>query len=367
MTQIGFVTYGLNRAMGGIGRYSEELLLALQQGGTNLLQLQAGDNSLPGTAVRLWGAKLLPGLLTLGQAEIGWLAQQHQLDLVHDPTGSMPLFLTRSHKVATIHDVVPFIYPETSSHLDWLIYRVWLPLAVRRLDAVITDSQQSKRDIVRFLPISEEKVTVIPCAVNARYRPLATREIAPALSKYEISKPYILYVGSIAARKNLPRVLAAFARLLQTQSKWQLVIVGARKWKSSPVYDTVKTLGLEAAVHFTGYVEEMDLPALYNGADLFVFPSLYEGFGLPVLEAMACGTPVITSNVSSLPEVAGDAAMLVNPHSVDEIWAAMTSILTQPDQANLLSQRGLRQAAKFSWARTAEETVSVYERVLNKK
>ncbi|MEM7334925.1 MAG: glycosyltransferase, partial [Chloroflexota bacterium] len=181
MTQIGFVTYGLNRALGGIGRYTEELLLALQASGTSLLQLQAGDHELPGTAVRLKGSKLLPGLLTLGQAEISWFARQHKLDVVHDPTGSMPLFLTGQPKVATIHDVVPYIYPETSSRLDWLIYRIWLPLAVRRLDAIITDSEQSKRDIVQYLPVPQEKVTVIPCAVNANYKPLNESEIQPAL------------------------------------------------------------------------------------------------------------------------------------------------------------------------------------------
>lgn len=350
--------------MGGIGRYTEELLFALQRSGQSLLQLQAGDHQLPGTAVKLWGSKLLPGLLTLGQAEISWLARSHKLDIVHDPTGSMPIFLTGRRKVATIHDVVPYIYPETSSRLDWLIYRLWLPLAVRRLDAIITDSEQSKRDIVQYLPVSQEKVTVIPCAVNKNYRPLNQSEIAPALRKYDIEEPYILYVGSIAARKNLPRVLEAYAQLRQWSPQWKLVIVGARKWKSTPVYEAVKRLNLEDAVHFTGYVDEEDLPALYNGADLFVFPSLYEGFGLPVLEAMACHTPVVTSNSSSLPEVAGDAALLVDPLKVDEIAKAMQTILSDDALAAELRERGLTQASKFSWERTAQETVSVYKQVL---
>ena len=364
MTQIGFVTYGLNRALGGIGRYTEELLVALQNGGSSLLQLQAGDHQLPGTAVRLWGSKLLQGLLTIGQAEISWLARQHNLDIVHDPTGSMPLFLTGRAKVTTIHDVVPYIYPETSSRLDWLIYRIWLPLAVRRLDAIITDSEQSKRDIVRYLPVPKEKVTVIPCAVNSNYKPLNPGEIEPALRKYDIDTPYILYVGSIAARKNLPRVLEAYAQLQEWSEAWKLVIVGARKWKSSPVFEAVKRLGLEDKVLFTGYVDEDDLPALYNGADLFVFPSLYEGFGLPVLEAMACGTPVITSNCSSLPEVAGDAALLVDPFQVQAIADGMQSVLADPEIATVMKERGLQQAQRFSWERTACETIAVYEKVL---
>lgn len=361
---IGMVTYGLNRAIGGIGRYTEELAAALPGCGVRPLLLQADDMALPETAVKLRGSRLLPGLLTVGQVEIARLARQRRLALVHDPTGAMPLFLTPTRRVGTIHDVIPYIFPETSTRLDWLIYRCWLPLAVRRLDAIITDSEQSKRDIVRYLPVAEEKVTVIPCAANRHYRPLTSREIQAALSKYDIHFPYILYVGSIAARKNLPRVLAAYAQVRRRSDKWRMVIVGARKWKSSPVYETVQRLGLADVVHFTGFVEEVDLPALYNGADLFVFPSLYEGFGLPVLEAMACGTPVVTANRSSLPEVAGDAALLVDPEDVEAIAAAMQRLLSDPALAADLRQRGLERAAQFTWERTARETVAVYEQVL---
>jgi glycosyltransferase involved in cell wall biosynthesis len=141
-------------------------------------------------------------------------------------------------------------------------------------------------------------------------------------------------------------------------------VVGARKWKYSPIFETVKQLGLENHVHFMGFVPEDELPALYNGADLFVFPSLYEGFGLPVLEAMACGTPVITSNVSSLPEVAGNAALLVDPYNVDELADAMRRILSDPALAADLRARGLERAQQFSWERTAQETLAVYKHVL---
>jgi len=144
-----------------------------------------------------------------------------------------------------------------------------------------------------------------------------------------------------------------------------LVIVGAPNfWKSSPVAESVEKLGLKSCVHFTGYIPEGDLPALYNGADLFVFPSLYEGFGLPVLEAMACGTPVITSNTSSLPEVAGDAALLVDPYDVDAIAEAMRRVLTDLNLAGELRVKGLARASEFSWERTARETLAVYEKVL---
>ena len=375
--EIGLIAYGLDRAPGGIGRYTEELMRALQRRELNLTILYAGKKQhIPqkedvgdkqaSRVIELPKAGLLPALLTLGQVEIGWVGKRKQLGLIHDPTGVMPLFLTGSRRVATIHDVIPYIYPETSTKLDKLIYHYWLPLAVRRLDAIITDSQQSKRDIIFYLRVKEEKVFVIPCAANARYRPLTTREIQSALARYDINFPYILYVGSLESRKNLPRLLEAYARARQNVPQWKLVIVGARKWKFTPIFETVQRLGLEPHVHFTGYVEEEDLPAVYNGADLFVFPSLYEGFGLPVLEAMASGTPVITSNCSSLPEVAGDAAILIDPYDVDAIAEAMQQVLLNPSLAASLRVKGLAHAKKFSWERTAQETIAVYERVLAK-
>jgi glycosyltransferase involved in cell wall biosynthesis len=317
-----------------------------------------------GELVTLLRFSRLPTLLTIGQAQISREVRKNSLEITHDPTGVAPIQLAAGGKVTTIHDVIPFIYPETSTTLDWLIYRFWLPLAVRRLDAIITVSTQSKEDIVRFLPVDEDKITVVPLAAGGAYRPLAGNEVAAALQKYEISKPYILYVGSLESRKNLPRLLEAYAQLRRWSEQWTMVIVGARKWKYAPIFETVQRLGLEPYVDFTGYVEEEDLPALYNGADLFVFPSLYEGFGLPVLEAMACGTPVVTSNTSSLPEVAGDAALLVDPYDVEEIAAAMRSILEDEALAADLRERGLVRAKEFSWKRTARETIAVYEKVL---
>jgi glycosyltransferase involved in cell wall biosynthesis len=360
----GLIVYGLDRHLGGIGRYTEELAAALDRIGAGPVVLHAGSRPAGADGRALPGARLLPGLLTLGQAEIGWLARRHGLRVIHDPTGCMPLLLTGARRVATVHDVIPYVFPETSTRLDWLIYHIWLPLAVRRVDVVITDSTVSKSGILRFLRVKPEKVSVIPLAANARYRPLDPEAIRPALARYRVEPPYILYVGSLESRKNLPRLLEAYARLRELLPAWTLVIVGARKWKFTPIFETVRRLALEPHVHFTGFVEEADLPALYNGADLFAFPSLYEGFGLPVLEAMACGTPVVTSNTSSLPEVAGDAALLVDPTDVEAIAAAMARVLTDPALAQEMRGKGLAQASQFTWERTARETLAVYETVL---
>ena len=306
---IGYLIYAENRSARGIVRYTLGLLSALERAGLKFIVLHAGlERNKNGTVV-LPGAGLLPGLLTWGQAEIAWAVHRHGLDLVHDPTGSLPLFLTGTKRVATIHDAIPYISPESSTALDWLIYHAWLPLAVRRLNALITVSQQSKIDILHYLPVNPENVTVIPIAANRTYRPLGREQLQAVLARYAIDFPYLLYVGSLEPRKNLPRLLEAYVLLRAWSPRWHLVIVGARNfWKSSPVGETVEKLDIKPWVHIIGYIPEEDLPALYNGADLFVFPSLYEGFGLPVLEAMACGTPVVCSHAGSLPEVAGDAA-----------------------------------------------------------
>jgi glycosyltransferase involved in cell wall biosynthesis len=363
---IGYLAYALDRAPGGIARYARELLCAYQQIEFPIRVLNAGSPVLNGSAFSLPGAGLLPGLLTLGQVEIAWYARRSRLNLIHDPTGTAPLSLAKAGRLTTIHDMVPFIYPRTSTILDWLVYRVWQPQMACRLDGIITVSQQSKKDILFYLEVKPERIMVIPEAANPKFQPLAQEYFLPALKRYGIETPYILYVGSLEPRKNLLRLLEGYSQLRSWSDKWSLVIVGARNfWKSSPVVKEVKELGLKSYVRFTGYVPDEDLPAIYSGADLFVFPSIYEGFGLPVLEAMACGIPVVTSNTSSLPEVAGDAALLVDPYSVDEIAAAMRRVLCDPDVAAELCAKGLQRAKQFSWERTARETIAVYEKVLN--
>ncbi|MBE9474191.1 MAG: glycosyltransferase family 4 protein, partial [Chloroflexi bacterium] len=267
--------------------------------------LRSGDVGEGFHSKNLMGAGLLPSLLTLGQIEIGWYSRKQNLELIHDPTGSAPLLLTPIKRVVTVYDAVPWVYPDTSTVLDQLIYHLWLPRALSHVDKVLTASDHSKRDISKYLNIPMEKITVIHLAAGEHFRPLKEPVIRSALNRAGVSQPYILYVGSIEPRKNLIRLLEAYAQLRHWSTRWDLVVVGARNiWKSSPVGETTEKLKLKPFVHFTGYIPDVDLPGIYNGADLFVFPSLYEGFGLPVLEAMACGTPVITSNTSSLPEVA---------------------------------------------------------------
>ena len=370
---IGYITYALERNPGGIGQYTRCLLEALCSAGCDPVILQSGGwpegimNNRYST-IPLPGSKYLPGLLILGQIEIGWQARQNKLRLVHDPTGTVPLAFCSSKRVTTIHDAIPYIYPEMSTTMERLVYNVWLPIAVKQIDAVITNSQHSKSDLMKHLKLTGSKVTVTQLAADSKFKILAEEEYAPILERAGVERPYILFVGSVEPRKNVLRLLEAYHKVLKWSRRWQLVIVGGRNyWKTSRVAQKVEQLELQGQVKFTGFIPDKDLPAIYNGADLFCLPSLYEGFGLPVLEAMACGVPVITSNSSSLPEVAGEAAILIDPYNVDEIASAMERILKDPVLAQELRQRGLARAAQFTWEKTARETIAVYEKVLGEK
>ena len=213
-----------------------------------------------------------------------------------------------------------------------------------------------------------ERITVIPLAAGKQFQPLTESEVQTVLERLGINFPYILFVGSLEPRKNILRLLEAYDQILDWSSRWHLVVVGARNiWKSEPLGKFIEDRNMQSRVHCPGYISDDELPALYNGADLFVFPSLYEGFGLPVLESMACGTPVVTSNTSSLPEVAGDAALLVDSYNVEEIAGAMQLLLSDAEFASDLRSRGLERAKKFTWEKTASQTIAVYEQLLGVK
>lgn len=370
---VGFISYALDRNLSGIGHYSLNLLQGLLIAGYTPLIINSEKQLLKSVEntnrnIKLYGAEILPALLTIGQIEISWNVRRRGIKLVHDPTGTIPLGLCAAKKIVTICDAIPFVYPQYSTRLDRLIYHYWLPTAIRRMDRVITISQQSKSDIQQYLHVDENKITVTSLAARPEFQVLDDAKIESTIKLFRIERPYIIFVGSVEPRKNLLRLLEAYAELLKWSSRWKLVIVGASNyWKTSPVAEKVEQLGLNGKVIFTGYIPDEDLPSIYNGAELFCFPSLYEGFGLPVFEAMACGVPVITSNCSALPEVAGEAAILVDPQSVDELYTAMRRILSDPQLSAELREKGLERAAQFSWQRTARETIGVYENVLGEK
>lgn len=226
---------------------------------------------------------------------------------------------------------------------------------------MIAASESTKKDAVRLCGLDEAKIKVIYHGVSPRFRPAGPEAVSAVRQRYGLPDRFVLSLGTIEPRKNLTSLLEVWHALSSGGVPPKLVIAGSKGWLYAPFFSKLRELGLEDQVLFTGYVPEEDLPAVYSAAELFVYPSLYEGFGFPVLEAMACGAPVITSNTSSLPEVAGQAALLVDPTSLEELSAAIGRVLENQELRNQLRARGLEQAARFSWERTARETLSVYE------
>lgn len=283
-------------------------------------------------------------------------------DLVHGTTPYGTFRSTKFKKIITICDVTPLLFPEAHGRMNVWHHRFVLPAILKQADHIITISEASKQDIIRCFKVPDNKITVTLLAADNAFRPDPSG--IPSDGITQLPRPYILNVGTLEPRKNLEGLLRAFAAARHKGMPHSLVITGARGWGRSPLASLVRELALDDAVIFTGFVEDTDLPHLYGRADFFVYPSLYEGFGLPILEAMSCGTPVITSNVSSMLEVSGDAAILADPRSEAELMTSMLKLAGDGELRCSLRDKGMIQAARFSWERTAHETWDLYEQVL---
>lgn len=284
-----------------------------------------------------------------------------KVDVFHS-TEFLSLPQMTGKKVITIHDLTfikePNWVPEGTFNKMKGIAKF-----AEGADLIIADSLSTKNDIIEMLKIPEDKIRAIHLGVDKIFRAIDNSDlIHRIMEKYQLRSSYILYVGSLHRRKNLVRLIEAFYQLQQdTKIDCQLVLAGAKFWKSEETFKKVHELGLESRVIFTGYISEEDLIALMNGASVFTFVSLYEGFGLPPLEAMACGTPVIASNTSSLPEVVGDAGILVDPYNIDEIAQAIHDVLNSEALRAQMRRKGFERAKNFSWEKTARETLEAYE------
>jgi glycosyltransferase involved in cell wall biosynthesis len=255
--------------------------------------------------------------------------------------------------------------PETVGRGYLLKFLKEVPEIIQCADAIITVSNWSKKDILKFFPIDSDKVFVTPLATDQKYKPL-DREWCRYMieKKLSIKKPFILYIGGFSPRKNVRSLIMAFSRIYHDLNKdYVLVITGSLRDEGNSLKELCDKLQISSQVVFTGFVEEDMLPLLYNGAELFVYPSFYEGFGLPPLEAMSCGTPVITSNVSSIPEVVGDAGILIDPYDTSNLMEALVNTLNDEQLKERLSKDGLVRASQYSWKRTASETLSAYKKI----
>lgn len=297
--------------------------------------------------------------------------KEEKIDVFHLPSHMAlqisPFFIKSNvKKVLTIHDLIPLLFKEKLP----FFYKFWGPslkLVKNRPDCIITDSFNTRNDLINYLQIPEKKIKVIPLAPNKDFKFIKDKSqiMAELEVKYEISTPFILYVGTVELRKNIPLLIKSFYRLLKKGIETKLVLIGKLGYGFKEISQKVESLGLSQHVIFLGYVPEGDLIKFYNAADLFVFPSLYEGFGLPPLEAMACGSPVVSSNTSSLPEVIGDAGITLDPDDCGGFTEAMYQILVSESLKDEMREKSLKRAKQFSWEKTARETWRVYEEVFN--
>lgn len=293
-------------------------------------------------------------------------ARELHCDLVHY-TMMIPIPPTMPcPTVATLHDIIPFVHPEWLPPLRGARMRRGMQSAVNRATHIVADSAATRRDALAFFDLAPERITTVLLGFGA-VLPQLTAAAARALvaERYKLAAGYILCVGSLEPRKNIERVIEVCGHLQRRDGAApHLVVVGANIWRHEHIRSLVAANGLAGRVHFTGHVPATDLAALFRCAGVFVYPSLYEGFGLPPLEAMSCGCPVITSNVSSLPEVVGAAALTVDPHDTEQLAGAIQRVLHDRRLAVMLRRQGYERVKEFTWQRCAQATYAVYRQVL---
>jgi glycosyltransferase involved in cell wall biosynthesis len=366
----------------GIGRYTRQLVQALLEldrddsyvllaatGGVHASAAawpQAGERRAPVRQVRLpvsdrtlnviWHRLQLP-------LWVEWASGP--LDILHSPDFALPP-VRRARTILTVHDLSFMRVPECSDpRLRAYLLRV-VPASVRRADVVLADSESTRQDVIELLGVDPARVEVVYAGVEPRFQRVRDAQTLQAVrSRYQLPAHFILGVGTLQPRKNFERLIEGFSHARDAvPAETHLVIAGGVGWLYESIYRRIEELGLQKAVHLPGYVTDEDLPALYSLADVFAFPSLYEGFGLPPLEAMACGTPVVCSNASSLPEVVGRAALTVDPLDVDALTDALRRALSDEPLRAELTQMGLTRARRFTWKQAASTLLDVYRRTV---
>jgi glycosyltransferase involved in cell wall biosynthesis len=361
---------------GGIGRLVRDLIHALaQHDHENAYRLfvagwqdpppPLGDNFIwrgtrfrPKDLARLWHRLRLPVPI---ETFVGAVDLYHATDFV------LPPVRKHTKTIVTVHDLSFVRVPEAASpSLKAYLDRV-VPDSIARADHVIADSEATKRDIISEYGTNPAKITVLLSGIDARFQPENDSDRLQAVrAKYGIGeKPYFFSIGTVQPRKNYSRIIKALKCLRDDGYDVQLVIAGGRGWLEDEMYQTIAQTGIANAVKLIGFADDDDINALYSGSVGVVFTSLYEGFGFPVLEGLACGVPVITSNVSSLPEVAGDVALMVDPHDVDAIGDAMRRLLVDDALRQNMVERGFVHIQKFTWERSAKQLLNIYRKVLD--
>lgn len=362
---------------GGIGRYARGLVdglasvdnvndyrlfvAGLASGDNGQLPVAGGNFAWCGTRIsprnlaRLWHRLRIPLVVELFTGPINLF---HATDFV------LPPLLSSTKSILTVHDLSYVRVPDVATPSLRRYLEDVVPRSLNRADYILADSDATRSDIIDVYGVSDARVQTFYCGISSFFSPslldMTTRNY------YGIPQgiPFLFSIGTVQPRKNYGRLIEALAIIRSRGYDIDLVIAGGKGWLEDPIYAAIETTQMKQHVHFIGYAEEKDLPSLYSAAECVVFPSLYEGFGFPVLEGMACGTPVITSNVSSLPEVAGDAALMIDPYDVEALTDAIQKVLDNSDLRAQMIQRGFEQAKLFTWERSARELRQIYDKVL---
>ena len=354
---IGTYVRNLLRHLSRIDQRTEYVLLCRAADCAGIEELGENFRAVPESA---------PAYSIREQLRIPMDLRREGIDLFHAPHYVLPP-LTPCRSIVTIHDCIHLRFPQyLPNRLAYAYARSSLWVATHRSNRVLTVSEASKRDILRYFRVPESKINVIPNAIDERFGEVPSAdEVLRVRERYQLNDPFVLYAGNIKPHKNLERLIEAFHTLRRGGlDTVKLLIIGDEISKYAALRRAVHKYKLHKHVRFFGFVPDKTLAVLYRLAGVFVFPSLYEGFGLPPLEAMASGTPVITSNVSSLPEVVGDAALLIDPYEADAIAQAMRRVLTDAALREDLRQRGLQRVKEFSWERSVRRVHAIYQEVI---
>ncbi len=354
-----------------MSRYIEYLLRELPTASPHRFTVYAGRHSQRGGSDLgdRPGLQFSTSLVPTGRPETRILWEQlcapfamerDNIDVAHATVNVAPLMSGRA-TVVTVHDLAFLRFPEQYPGFKQRYLTAMTRRSVEHADRVIAVSSSTRADVIHFYDVDPDRVVVVPNGLDPAMTPVEDPEaLATFRRKHDVPDAFILFLGTLQPRKNLIALMQAWARL-NPANRLPLVVVGAQGWMYEPILEEARALGVAGEIVFKGFAEPRDLPYWYSAATIFVYPSLYEGFGMPVVEAMACGAPVIASNTSSLPEVAGDAGVLVDPSNIDALGEAIQSLTDREDLRRMLRQRGFEQAMQFSWKRTARETASVYE------
>lgn len=347
----------LSNSNSGVQYYTQQLYKELEKNESDeiklvLLQFSNGQSGINNRIKRI----ILENFYFL------YLLRKSNFNLYHSPNYVLPFFIN-SPSVLTIHDLITLDYPELCQNESVLYFKHLLPLSIAKATKIIAVSNTVKNDILKHFNIPPSKIEVIFHGINPIFKFTINKSV---YSKYQLPEKYILFVGNIEPKKNIERLILAFELLKKNKEiNHKLVIVGKKGWKYRHIFNTISNLAFENEIILTGYVSEDDLPAIYSQADLFAFPSLYEGFGIPPLEAMACETPVLVSNKGALPEITGNTCLQVDPYNIQAISKGMYLLLTNNDLREKQVSKGKEWIKRFSWEKAAIETIEVYKQALN--